>query len=327
MTLLFTDDFRDAVSGDPLVYIDAGARGGVEGPWAEISDARLFVVAFEPDSEAAGRLADAANGAIHVVPKALWSRSGTAVLHLADIPSTSSIPPPNFPVLDRFAPEHCAPRKTVKTIAVDTVALDEALASIGRHADFMKIDTHGAKYEILTGARNELANHTIGAVIETWTIEIHKGQRLAGDILVAMRGYGFELFDVGVAAAWPRLSTGRLPRGEKNQIVGLDLLFLKEPSALGEQPSFAKCAKAAAIADLYGFPDLAVEYLDRAAGPAADRLREVIIESLKPTRGTAFRLPSSLHRLVRSIFPARLYRHLILKPENRRGAALHYFGR
>jgi hypothetical protein len=92
-------------------------------------------------------------------------------------------------------------------------------------------------------------------VIETWTAEVHEGQHLAGDVLTLMNDLGFELFDVGVAAAWHRRVVDTVPLEGKPQVTGLDLLFFRTPTSLGRD----KRAKLAAIATIYGFPDFGLQ--------------------------------------------------------------------
>jgi FkbM family methyltransferase len=235
-----------------------------------------------------------------IVPKALWSQTGRVALHRAAVASTSSVHPPNFPLLGRFLAQHGEPRTTLATLEVECTDLDGALARLGRQADFIKIDTQGAEYEILSGAARALGDSILGAVVETWTTEVHRGQRLAGDVLRLMHDHGFELFDVSIAAAWHRRRARDVPSLGRRQIVGLDLLFLKEPAldpARFARPAVA--AKAAAIAELYGVPELALELLELCVPPTAherrlvDELRATLMTPAAP--GNASAAPAKLH--------------------------------
>lgn len=269
--LIHSDAFLDLVAEKPLVYIDAGARGGLEGPWAEIADDRIRVVAFEADPKAdfqidpkvSANIVSSEDGNRRVVAKALWSSAGSVNLHLAASPSSSSIHPPNFGVLASYSESFEQPRITKDVLEVESVALDEALTELGMRADFIKIDTQGSEFEILQGASHALDNDVFAVVAETWSVEVHKGQRLTADVLNLMRGHGFELFDMNLAAAWHR----RRPRGQpglgKRQIVGLDLLFFKNLNSIRERLACpAVAAKTAAIADMYGFSELAIDAID-----------------------------------------------------------------
>jgi FkbM family methyltransferase len=292
MSIIFSDAFKSIVSEAPLIYVDAGARGGLQGPWAEIKDERLHVVAFEPDPEGARALRGRPN--FDVVESALWSHPGTIDVHLAKIPGTSSVHPPNWGLLQRFPAQHREPRTTLKTISVPCDTLDSALLKIGRRADFIKIDTQGSEFEILSGAVKALEESVFGVIAESWTIEVHRGQHMTGEILSFMNQRGFELFDINIGAAWHRRGSGRLKNLNRRQIVGLDLLFFREPASIPLRfVDPVAAAKAAAIAELYGFPDLALEIVELSApgdpGQANSirALRELILAGTDTNRKAA----------------------------------------
>lgn len=283
--IIFSDVFRSIVRGSPLVYLDAGARGGLQGTWAEIDDDRLRVVAFEPDPDGARGLRGRPN--FDVIEVALWSSPGTVDINLAEIPATSSVYPPNWRLLERFLPQHSEPRRTVKVASIPCDTIDASLKQIGRCADFIKLDTQGSEFEILSGAEEALATSVFGVVAESWTIEVHKGQRTTGEILSFMHQRGFALFDMSVGAAWHRRGAGKLKHLNKRQIVGLDLLFFREPAlAPGHFASPAAAAKAAAIAEMYGFPDLSLEIIDLSRPDGAEEIssmqamRRLIVEGV-----------------------------------------------
>ena len=268
MPILFSDAFRRVIANDKLVYVDAGARGGPEGPWADVENDRMHVVAFEPDPDGARDLQG--REGMSVVPAALWSGEGTISVHIAKVAGTSSVHPPNWELLKRYPPRHYEPRTTVKTIQVPCMTLDMALADLSLQPDFLKIDTQGAEFEILTGATKALQESVFGVVVETWTTQVHKRQHLTGEVMMLMNRLGFGLFDFNVGAAWHRSGVDRVAHPSKREIVGLDLLFLREPTAVRDRFSNgAKAAKAAAIADLYGVPDIALEILDMALPKSA----------------------------------------------------------
>lgn len=309
MPILFSPVLYDLLSDDLLVYVDAGARGILEGPWADVRHDRLKVVAFEADPAAHPDLVARANGRDVVATKALWSKVGKIPVHLARNRGTSSVHPPNFALLERFSRKHAEPRATNKIIEVESTTLDLVLEGLGMRADFLKIDTQGAEYEILVGSSKALHETIFGVIAETWTVEVHAGQRLSGEIMQLMNEHGFMLADLSIAAAWNRRNTDALDVGQKRQVVGLDLLFFKEPSLVQDRfHSPVLAAKAAAIAELYGFPDLAVEILDiaRAASPdnaSLSLLRAEVIASVErrqtPT-GKLEWITSLYHRLAGS---------------------------
>jgi FkbM family methyltransferase len=282
--LLFSKAFREAIASDPLLVVDVGARGRIEEPWASMEEGVVHIVGFEPDEHECRRLNAEARAGEQYVPAALWSSSGEVDVHVADFPGCSSVHPPNFELLERYREEHWKPRVTRSIARYRATTLDAALADSGSGCDFIKIDTQGAEFEVLSGASETLECHVFGVLVETWTVDIHSGQRLTGDILNLMTGYGFHLFDVNVAAAWRRHVQGDVDPGGKRQVVGLDLLFFRNCVPRSDVMSDTKLFKAAAIADIYGFPDYALEILDSSKACAGDtasanRLREQILAS------------------------------------------------
>jgi FkbM family methyltransferase len=249
---------------DPLLYVDAGARGDLEGGWRDFPPGCLSVLAFEPDEKAAIDW-EGSDRFRHVERSALWSSETEVEIHIGKVGSTSSVWPPDMDYLARFAQRHVEPRTTQSVSRVKAKTLDQILHAQGIRADFLKIDTQGAELQILQGASKALDTDIMGAVVETWTVPIHKGQGLTQDIMSLMYAKGFIVCGVEVAAAWDRKVTEHQDVSYKRQIVGLDILFLKDPVGLEEHlSSTTKAAKFAVIAQMYGHYDLALEALDMA---------------------------------------------------------------
>jgi len=296
--LVHSSDFPSFLGGGNLVYVDAGARGGLDEAWQRIPEQALRVLAFEPDPEECAALAAKAQPNLRFIPKGLWSGASRQTVHLAETRSTSSIHPPNFSYIEQFEDRHWRPRKTEQTCDVDCVALDKVLAETGWQADFLKLDTQGAEYEILRGAKDALSSTVFGALVETWTAEVHAGQHLAGEIMMLMAEHKFELLDLNIAAAWHRHGAAERGLTGRRQIVGMDLLFFRHPKHWPEAAvSAARVIKAAAVLELYNYPDVAADCLDwyarrdTAFRQTADRLAERIsavaaaAAAVSPARG------------------------------------------
>jgi FkbM family methyltransferase len=279
------------IGAAPLVLADVGARGELLEPWRTMDATFLEVVGFEPDELECARLN--AEGAVGrtFFPYALWLEQGSVEVHLADVAACSSIHPPNFELLENFAPRHADPRRTERIVHVPATTLDAFAREHAVDVDFLKIDTQGSELEILAGARDTLERDVVGALVETWTLEVHRGQHLTGEVLTLMNTLGFELFDVGLAAAWRRRVAEQTRLYGKAQVVGLDLLFFKRPLAVS---TTAKAARLAATAALFGYPDFALE----AASPGElEPLRRAIVAAANPR---AVSLRTRIGKLVRA---------------------------
>jgi FkbM family methyltransferase len=297
--LIHSEVFERAVAKCPLTLVDVGARGELDPPWDEIPPSALQVVGFEPDRAECTRLSAASASNMRFLPVALWSGDGEVDVHIAATPTCSSVHPPNQEVLRQFDNVHVAPRATKETVRYPATSLDSILAREHLPCDFLKIDTQGAEGEIVCGAASTLRHRALGALIETWSTEIHQGQQLTGSVMTRMHELGFQLFDINVAAAWRRRPTSIVPLSGKPQIVGLDLLFLRDPRSTHQSgDAEVRMLKAAALAEVFGFPDYALELLDTVAiatwAPAA---REAVLAGARGRRS----LPARAQRLVRRL--------------------------
>jgi FkbM family methyltransferase len=296
--LIHSSEFARATAGSPLTLVDVGARGDLDPPWNAIPPPALQVIGFEPDVEECARLSARAPRNRRFLPIALWSQQTEVEVHVAATPSCSSVHPPNDALLRQFATEHGDPRTTRATVRYPARTLDESLEAEGVSCDFLKIDTQGSEWEIVCGASRTLKDHALGALIETWTAEVHRGQRLTGAVMSQMHELGFQLFDVGVAAAWRRRRDAQMPLMDKAQVVGLDLLYLRDPSSMIDpRGSELQALKAAALAEVFGFPGFALELLESAETADWTASRDVILAAARARRAPAARARRLFRRL------------------------------
>jgi FkbM family methyltransferase len=259
--LLGSSELAAFLRGNPIQLVDAGARGEPEPPWNGLDPGVLEIIGFEPDADECVRLNAAAPAGRRYLPVALWSADGEIDIHVASTPSCSSVLPPNADLLSRYAPAHVRPRDTTAVVSYPARPLDGVLADHGLACDVLKVDVQGAEAEVLRGAQRSLRESIDVAVVETWTVEVHRGQDTTGAVLGLAAEAGLSLFDVGVAAAWARRSTTGGDLGGKNQITGLDLLLLRDPADWPADAPDARKAKAAAVVEAFGFPEVAAELL------------------------------------------------------------------
>ena len=112
------------------------------------------------------------------------------------------------------------------------------------------------------GATKSLANTCVGLLVEAWTVEVHKGQKLVFDLEAELSKHGF--FKVGETQAinWPKKS----PAGMKSrpQQVAEENLYLlqchtvEDVRALGAD----RALKLAITADLFRHTAYALQLFD-----------------------------------------------------------------
>jgi FkbM family methyltransferase len=280
---ILSPEFADLVREDPIVLIDVGARGELEEPWRLMDPATVQVIGFEPDHEECARLSHA-DPARRYLPVALWSTDTDVDVHVAAYPGCTSVHPPNAALLERYAPEHVEPRTTTAVARYPARRLDDVLREEGIVCDVVKIDTQGSEGEVIRGATEALRRDAFAVLVETWTVEVHRGQALTGDVMRELADLGFSLFDVGVAAAWTRRAAAGVDLVAKRQVTGLDLLMLKDP---GPEGSTLDRVKWAGIADGYGFTDYALEILASDRSIEADAMRAAVLRGAAPAPARA----------------------------------------
>jgi FkbM family methyltransferase len=288
--------------------MDVGARGNLDKPWSELPASTLKVIGFEPDENECNRLnAESQSQDRLYYPFALWSSETEVPIHLAKTPTCSSVHPPAIEDILKYSEPHWKNRMTEKIVSMKSKRLDSILGKDGQFVDFLKIDTQGAEFEILSGAGNALSENVFAVLVETWTTRVHKGQHLTGDILQLMDSHGFTLFDVGTAAAWTRSCSSLFPYSGKAQIIGLDLLFFNEQKLktwLAEK-KFARVVKAAAIVDTYGFPDFSYEILQWASSQFPERqsvladLKAILVRDSSSRRKLLHKIRKGIGRVIR----------------------------
>ena len=282
---ILSPEFADLVREDPVVLIDVGARGELEEPWRLMDPTTVQVIGFEPDEEECARLSDA-DPARRYLPVALWSSDIDVDVHVAAYPGCTSVHPPNAALLERYAPEHVQPRITTAIVRYPARRLDDVLREEGIACDVVKIDTQGSEGEVIRGATEALRRDAFAVLVETWTVEVHRGQALTGDVMRELADLGFSVFDVGVAAAWMRRAAAGADLVAKRQVTGLDLLMLKDPAPEGATLNRIKWA---GIADAFGFTDYALEILGSDRSTEVDAIRAAILRGAAPAAAGARR--------------------------------------
>jgi FkbM family methyltransferase len=233
-------DFRASgpyatLSATGLGFIDVGVRDGIHPVVAPVAG-QTSVLAFEPDAVESARLRAQYAGSswrnVTIEPVGLAEHTGTATLHVTTASTNSSLRPVHQPFVERYRMEKFRP---VGAEPVATATLDDVLARYGDtpgHGDFIKLDTQGTEYEILTGATRTLSERTVAVLVEVWYCQVYQGQRLFSEIEALMRSRGFSFYGAGMHYR----SCKRLDKRHyltRERPLWADAVFFKDPLAGG----------------------------------------------------------------------------------------------
>jgi FkbM family methyltransferase len=284
-----------------LTVFDVGTRWGFDERWEAWRD-HVELIGFEPDEEECARLRRLYEGRnVRLVPLALGRASGTAELHVASDPGSSSLLRPDPDVISQ-RPE-VARIESVATRTVEMTTLDEWMGDEGVPGiDALKLDVQGSELAILEGA-----THALGSVrlleVEVEFNEMYEGQPLFGEIDRVLRNRGFVLWRLshlvhyGVEGESTRFEVRdeqvfeNRPiefRAEGGQLYWGHAYYVPRGLAFGgETRHWRAHVSDACIAAAYGFLDLAARSLRSALESApttvAERLRGVL-EQVAETR-------------------------------------------
>ncbi len=258
---IFDPAFQQRIATAPLVLADIGARGDLGRPWRDLAalpNPALHLVGFEPDATSQDLVGASARVRTTTLKQALWSAPGEIELSLSG--AHSSVHPPNLEGARQFEQRHMAPRQPQRTLCLPATTLDLALAEQGLAADAIKCDTQGSEYEILQGARRQLADHVFMVIAETWTFEVHRGQRLSHEVEGLMRDAGFAVMERQLHGRWGWQTDLGLMR--RRQETSFDILFFATiDQVIARRPATTTLLKAAGLADLFGYPGYALDLL------------------------------------------------------------------
>lgn len=250
---------EEVLSANKIVVVDGGAKGELFTPFNQVNKSVFTVLRFEPNSEAE----ITKNDNEIIFNKALWNSTGKIKINIAKDPSTSSVFDIDVRILKQIDPNGIDARMPQKTIEVDCCSIDELCKTHQvPYPDFIKLDIHGSEYEALEGAKESLANATFGALVETWTLPIHKGQKTHGQVESLLNESSIYLFEHFPLIEWTRQAKGT--RFYKTQIGGYDALFFKDiigsdSSSAYTMPQVIKCIS---MADLFGHHAFALQIAD-----------------------------------------------------------------
>lgn len=245
-----------------LCVYDLGASGGTPPPFCWVEDG-LTLVNFDPDSRAV--LAEGKrNYSVAIGPK------GMNTLHVNHRQTTSSLLPPCRDIVDRYDfsafPEGQDIFKTIDTVEVETVGLDEAILKYEIPSpNFIKLDVQGLTYEVLQTGEKLLENSVLGIQAEVEFLETYKGQKSFSAVHDLLAEYDFEVFKLTNLCSWKYKTSYPLVR-PKGQDVYCDLLYLRSLRHVDRYPefwSFDRITHFIQICLLHDLTDTAAAFLDK----------------------------------------------------------------
>ena len=108
-------------------------------------------------------------------------------------------------------------------ISIDD-AVDQDLCEL---PNFIKLDIHSAEYEAILGSKSSLDN-CLGFLVETWHIDIHKGQYLSADVEKLLNSYGFFQFYNHQNSSWPYSIKPSAILSDRRHVVGSETLYFRK---------------------------------------------------------------------------------------------------
>jgi len=264
--------FRDT----PFCLVDVGASGGIDGYWDVFGDS-LRAFGFDSLVEEVERLNAAASGTgRRYYPYLVGDKSYEIP---QGVPHTSAYPRSSSARAMEIA--NCNYAKTyfdqtgAGLCATETIELDGFFPrDHPADVDFIKVDTDGAEYQVLRGAKELLARgQVLGVAVECqFHGLVHNESSTFRNIDRLLTGLGFSLFDLDVhrysRAALPQPFVYRLPaQTESGQVFWGDALYLRDAGGNDYETMWSmalpmhKVLKLACLFELFGLADCAAELL------------------------------------------------------------------
>lgn len=217
----------------PFGFIDIGSMGGIHPIVSNIASI-THALCFEPGEEEYQNLAEmyAENNSfadVTIMPHALGASStNSANLYLTRALTNTSLLRPSTSFIERYS----ADRFRVERVQeVSTTSLDEVIRTSSKLQtqvwDFIKIDTQGSEWDILSGAVNTLTG-AVAIWCEVEFFPVYSNQKLFADIDLLLREHGFFVY-----ALYPHYRSAkqinRTSGDTEERLMWADALFLKDP--------------------------------------------------------------------------------------------------
>jgi FkbM family methyltransferase len=274
----------DVFRSSPFVLVDVGASGGIEQHW-RVFEPYLTAFGFEPLVKECERLNNLEqSSAVRYLPFFVGDENYDKLLPpsvVADpklgwnndvYPRTSAVRAQNLMSMSftqRFNNEDPEIILTDQRTSLDRFFATSDTDTV----DFVKVDTDGHDYEVLSGARRLASDKEIlGFFVECQLHGInHPHANVFANIDRLMRELGFSLFDFEIyrytRAALPGHFVYDIPaQTHEGQVLWGDALFLRDVTADAYESRWLalpplKLLKLICLHEIFGMPDCAAEIL------------------------------------------------------------------
>jgi len=264
----------DALSKQPLGYIDVGARGGVH-PLVEPLADITAVLAFEPDLDECNRLSELETPFAHfeIEPIAI-STGQKASLHILKRQINNSLLTPNLEFANRYSVDGF---KLESVQQVDTQSLDRAIIEYKfdkiPFGELLKLDVQGAELDILKGATKVLRERTVAAVIEVEFCELYINQPQFSEVDQFMRSQGFLFYGfmtLNYRSGQLRSLLKSKSSHWQERLIHADAVYFKDPFIQSNKFSPRGYHALFACSLLLGYYDLSAELIKHGLLPGED---------------------------------------------------------
>jgi FkbM family methyltransferase len=203
-------------------------------PYALLRRAGLcHVTGFEPDPQAFAALADQHQANVTILPQAVGC-GGDATLYLSPHSGLTSTLPLADWVGDYLGRYWDRGRAGVVAKPITTVRLDDVATVTA--IDFLKIDIQGGELAVFRNAADKLAE-TAMIQTEAALLPYYKGQDDLGVQIAELRALGFHPYRLAEVNRHRLAYNTDLGRGiatSRSQVLDLDVVFLRDPIAMGQ---------------------------------------------------------------------------------------------
>ncbi len=273
----------------PIKVVDVGAMALGPTQYDRLLEHGIAeVLGFEPQPVECERLNQMAKPGCRYLPHAVGDGS-TGTFHLARAVYTSSLLPPNLPIVDRFHVRAAEITvlgdlmRVAREWPVTTRRLDDIPEAKG--TDYLKLDIQGAELDVLRGA-TEVLKDVLVVETEVEFVPIYEGQPLFADIDVALRAAGFVFHRfTDLKGGTFRPLSAKAPHPFRGQIMWGDAVYVKDFMKLRSLGLERLLKLAVLMQQLYEANDFALYVLQHAeelGGPAVwDDLLKALVGGLK----------------------------------------------